>query len=416
MNKRIVITLLSLSFLAQASYTQRYLVREEPPYLPLDSLQMILQAQDSIVRIFYQQEDSPRCITLERNGSLFFMLSGFSYLWEWQNDRFVNRYANQFHGYNFGAYKFVHNNRIYSYGGTGFWQYHPFLIYFDDLKREWEIMPYTNDYPDVEGNNFSFVFTTPDALFVYFRDERPFRPTRPITPLKTDNFYRLDLSTHTWKALGAFRIDFSSLNDFYYIETQNYLCLFTDIGYCTLLHKPSLRLKEQIPLDFSPMARGSKQQIRRQTFHIKSDTVTVLNRQFKPVGQVDLKTVYQAAKEPDHLAYQLSPTWRRGYSWLAAILAMLGLAAVVWWRYRMRTVAVEPGKFPYLPLLAHKGEIISMQRLDQCLNIPQDASVNTRRNRRSQAIQRINRQYPDTIHINRERSAEDGRTFVYRIT
>lgn len=407
---------LCLAFLAQAGHTQRYYVREEPPYLPVDSLQHILQAQDSIVRIFYQQDDSPRGVTLEKNGALFFMLSGFSYVWEWQDDRFVNRYVNQFHGYNFGAYKFVYKNRIYSYGGTGFWQYHPFLIYFDETKREWEIMPYANTSPDVEGNNFSFVFSTPEALFVYFRDERPFRPTRTITPLKTDNFYRLDLQTYTWESLGAFRIDYSSLDNFYYVETENYLCLFTNIGYGTLLHKPSLRLKKQVPLDFSPLTRGSKQQQKLRSFHVQGDTVTVLNRQFKPIGQINLQAIYEQAEVGSQLAYQPSTFWRRELRWLLVIPLLLGLAAFAWWRYRMRPLTDVGDEFPYPALLNHKGEIISVQRLDQCLDIPRDVSNSARRNRRSQAIKRINAQYPEIIHVNRERSEEDARTFVYRIT
>lgn len=409
-------TSLCLLFLAQAGHTQRYLVREEPPYLPVDSLQRILQAQDSIVRIFYQQDDSPRGVTLERNGSLYFMLSGFSYIWEWQNNHFVNHYANQFHGYNFNAYKFVHQDRIYSYGGTGFWQYHPFLIYFDDLKSEWEVMPYTTDYPDVEGNNFSFVFTTDDALFVYFRDERPLRPTRTITPLKTDNFYRLDLQTYTWESLGAFRIDYSSLENFYSIETENYLVLYSNMGYGTLLHKPSLRIKKQVPFDFSPISRGNEQQQERRTLLVRGDTIIVFNRQFKSNGQIDLEAIYQQAEVAPQLAYQPSTFWRRELRWLLVIPLLLIVVAISWWWYRMRPTTVEPGAFPYPALLPHKGEIISVQRLDQCLEIPRDASTSTRRNRRSQAIRRINTQYGDIMHISRERSAEDARTFVYRVT
>jgi len=416
MNKRILLALLCLIFLAQASHSQRYRIWDTPPHLPADSLRTILIAQDSIVDLFYEQDDHPRGVALEKNGSLFFMLSGFSYVWEWQGERFVNHYDNQFHGYNFNAYKFVHNDRIYSYGGTGFWLYHPFLIYFDEPKREWEIMPYTNAYPTVKGNNFSFTFTTPDALFVYFSDERPFRTTRTIQPIKNDNFYRLDLNTYTWTSLGAFRIDFSNLDAIYYIETKNYLDLFSNTGYCTLLHKPSLRLKEQIPFDFSPINRATRQAQQQHTYHIQRDTITVLDPQFTRLGQTNLHTVYQQAPAAAQSAYKDQPEWTTSYHWAFAILVILGLTTLLWWIYRRRPAYSTPDSFPYPALLPHKDDLISAQRLDQCLNIPPETSESARRNRRSQAIKEINTQYRDIMHVNRERSKQDARIYVYRIT
>ena len=47
--------------------------------------------------------------------------------------------------YNFGSKKFVWGNRIYSFGGYGYWNYHGQLIVFDFDKNEWEILPITQE-------------------------------------------------------------------------------------------------------------------------------------------------------------------------------------------------------------------------------------------------------------------------------
>ena len=45
-----------------------------------------------------------------------------------------------FSGYNFHAFRGVHNNRLYSIGGTGFWQRHSLVTYYDPQLKEWEII------------------------------------------------------------------------------------------------------------------------------------------------------------------------------------------------------------------------------------------------------------------------------------
>ena len=43
-----------------------------------------------------------------------------------------------FSGYNFNSFRAIHDNRLYSYGGQGFWMRSPALIYFDESLKEWE--------------------------------------------------------------------------------------------------------------------------------------------------------------------------------------------------------------------------------------------------------------------------------------
>ncbi len=45
-----------------------------------------------------------------------------------------------YRGYNFKALQFVQNDTLYSLGGTGFWQYHNVLSFFDPSSAEWQVM------------------------------------------------------------------------------------------------------------------------------------------------------------------------------------------------------------------------------------------------------------------------------------
>ncbi len=60
-----------------------------------------------------------------------------------------------YEGYNFMSYNFTANNKFYSLGGWGFWQYNGALRYFDKINKEWEIYPLNKDVPFAQYFNAS---------------------------------------------------------------------------------------------------------------------------------------------------------------------------------------------------------------------------------------------------------------------
>jgi len=52
-----------------------------------------------------------------------------------------------FRGYNFAAVQFIHNDTLFSFGGMGFWHSHSIGTYFDSIKNEWEMFPYSSKPP-----------------------------------------------------------------------------------------------------------------------------------------------------------------------------------------------------------------------------------------------------------------------------
>ncbi len=52
-----------------------------------------------------------------------------------------------YEGYNFGAYNFTANNRFYSFGGWGFWEYNGALRFLDNKAKEWFVTDLNKDIP-----------------------------------------------------------------------------------------------------------------------------------------------------------------------------------------------------------------------------------------------------------------------------
>ena len=47
---------------------------------------------------------------------------------------------------NFGNSVFLHNNRLYSYGGYGFWNFHDYILHMSEQTKEWEIVTINTGY------------------------------------------------------------------------------------------------------------------------------------------------------------------------------------------------------------------------------------------------------------------------------
>jgi hypothetical protein len=51
-------------------------------------------------------------------------------------------------GYNFKALQYIQNDTLFSLGGTGFWQYHNLLTFYDPTSNEWQVMYPKGDRPE----------------------------------------------------------------------------------------------------------------------------------------------------------------------------------------------------------------------------------------------------------------------------
>ena len=111
----------------------------------------------------YRSKKSIAVMTIvEAKDKKYLLPDGRSDVFEWRNGNWVNLYNFFHHGYNYGSYKFVFNDEIYSFGGYGFWRPHGDLIKFLWDRNEWEIVSYGNGDP--EGLGYAYYFNS--NLFV----------------------------------------------------------------------------------------------------------------------------------------------------------------------------------------------------------------------------------------------------------
>jgi hypothetical protein len=70
-------------------------------------------------------------------NDLIMFANGFFDVFIWQNSTWKQISQNRKGGYNYGSRNFVWNNRIFSYGGYGYWKNHGDLIEFDINTGVW---------------------------------------------------------------------------------------------------------------------------------------------------------------------------------------------------------------------------------------------------------------------------------------
>jgi len=84
--------------------------------------------------------DFYRSIVFENDSVLFYNPEGTLHLYKIslsENPSVLKLSNGVYHGHNFHRLMFMHDNKLYCYGGEGLFNVNPYLIYFDDNEREW---------------------------------------------------------------------------------------------------------------------------------------------------------------------------------------------------------------------------------------------------------------------------------------
>jgi len=103
-------------------------------------------------------------------------------------------------GYNFGASVFLRKDTLYSFGGSGFWDFSKALTFFDKQSKEWENIKVENFGPKAIFNGFhgydfkSDLFYSGGSEYHSFLDKQP-------TEIDAQ-FYAFDFKKKRWNLLG----------------------------------------------------------------------------------------------------------------------------------------------------------------------------------------------------------------------
>lgn len=136
------------------------------------------------------------------SGKLRVAVAGTGLMYDFdENNGILSRIDRTFYaGYNFGAAVFLRQDTLYSFGGTGFWNFSKALTYFDESAGEWENIKAQNLGPQAIFNGFhgydkqSDLFFSGGSEFQFFLKDEPTKRDKQC--------YAFNFKTHTWTLLG----------------------------------------------------------------------------------------------------------------------------------------------------------------------------------------------------------------------
>ena len=105
-----------------------------------------------------------------------------------------------YRGYNFKAIQFIQNDTLFSVGGTGFWQYHNVLSFFDPSTSEWHVM-----YPKGNRPEGIYLFTSGISDGRIFALEQ-LRELDNKDAKRKAQIFEFDIKSKTWSNFGELNI------------------------------------------------------------------------------------------------------------------------------------------------------------------------------------------------------------------
>lgn len=129
MKLKYLFTLFFITICLYLSYSQ-IVYNDKLPYNSLESTKQIIDSAFSIQK----KLNSGRIDIFEKGNKYYLTVDGTFLVFKWEYNRWNNLYTNQYTGYNIYSRKFIYNDKIYSFGGYGFWRFHGQLIWFVEKK------------------------------------------------------------------------------------------------------------------------------------------------------------------------------------------------------------------------------------------------------------------------------------------
>ncbi|MBK9959786.1 MAG: hypothetical protein IPP06_00125 [Saprospiraceae bacterium] len=340
---------------------------------------------------------------LESGPNKYLVVDGFLYLFEWQNENWINISKSKYHGNNFRAKKFLWNGKLFCFGGYGFWREHGDLIKFDWTKGEWETA--VLDYDKDLGNNISFL--TGDVLNVI----NPISRNQHINSTETrPGLYSIHLNTLDIQSRST-DPDLINLKFAIRIETKNYyLASFNPVQ---IINKLSSRFKFSDLTFFNELYKSDS-----HTFYvIKGDSIVLYHSVMDSIPVVyDLDKIYRELPGEERNLFKGDNSFRN----LVFLLLLIIFFGII--LYYMRISKREEILFEH-PLIARlltfSGQKLSQDELDQILEIDTIISVDTMKSRRAALFNEINKEYSSKKGlelITRIPDPMDKRKYLYYIS
>lgn len=361
-------------------------------------IQNMWQQADSI-RSQYANEKfhCKRMDILELKGEKYLLPDGRFDVYKWDSIHWVPLYMKFYFGYNHDAKKFVHQDTLFSYGGTGYWESHGDVIWFDFKLGEWNRLPFSaNLFLGAASYHEGKLFVNgPETYILNVSNRQIIR--KASNELKDVNWQAGNLETLEGKS-------------FTFFAAQGIL-LDKKTG---LLYKDE---KEVMQINSKKLTDTSF------LIQIAGDSLIAYENYNRKAG-----LLFPPALLPIHFSQLTEEISYPLIIYLAIIGCILLLIGFVWTlKPDSRTSPEEtPREMILLPNLKQviqtlqekEGSIINSEALDAYFGLGKITSLDTLRYKRAQMIKEINQSTIDAFGyelIMRKPDPSDGRRFVYLI-
>ena len=204
-----------LLFVPLISFSQIDNISQSPVDIILDSInkQLIYQTNTSIHRISLSNLKTTSSVKIKNNNTVppkmilknnkllflhqrggdIFELNSNDSLYKTDNSDIVNFFI--------GSNHFVRKDTIFKHGGYGYWTLSNFLIYFEDLTKEWQSYSISENSKIPPVINDQIGFTLNDSYYFFGGNSLDEKGTRTLTK-KNNEIWEFNFNTKKWKKLG----------------------------------------------------------------------------------------------------------------------------------------------------------------------------------------------------------------------
>ena len=141
--------------------------------------------------------------------STYLISSGLGKVLEFKNDSIVEIDKSTFWNAKYESFNFIRKNKIYSYGGYGFYIYRNDMIFFDFASKEWfKYKMNLNNIPPPANVNFGFYDEVNDILYIGLGNN---------DSSNENKLFSYDFTNDIWSEIGETGVNLVS-----YIKSNNY--------------------------------------------------------------------------------------------------------------------------------------------------------------------------------------------------
>jgi hypothetical protein len=342
------------------------------------------------------------------NGTIRFTLAGTGQVFDFDARRNTLRRIDQtfYAGYNFGAAVFQRKNQLYSFGGSGFWDYSKALTFYQESGREWENIKSNNLGPQAIFNGYQGYADSTDLFYAGGSEFHDFLNNQ-VTKVDT-KFYAFDFNANAWTLLGELNPRLLEVQPREIFWSGRYFIQFSD---------------QQLYI-IDP--------IKNEVFEVKS---AVGNFQAAPAMYVHSNSIYAFWDEEGgkRKIYSISELSKSGKSigvfyevpsnrfvYLMAVLVIMGISVVyVMFKRRKKPVLdLDESEIALIQALMKSSDGLSTVEVNEILGIS-SKNIDNQRKLRLQVISNINHKFQLKYRIAnviiRNPSAVDKRQSLYTL-